>query len=127
MYYTNKHEWIEYSGHNALVGICKIKLSGTNDIQSVACCDVLSNIEQGGVIATFSSTRSSFEVYMPVDGKIVDFNKKLLENPSLILSDDQESNWVVKISPNAPYKRDGLLQVHQYKLLNKKGQGAIYG
>ena len=127
MYYTNENEWIDYLGHTALVGICKIKLSGTKDIQSAAFCDVASSAERGAVIATFYSGTNSFEVRMPVDGKIVGFNPRLLNNPSLVLSKDQKSIWIVKISPNAPYKRDGLLQEHQYKLLQKKVSGAVYG
>ena len=127
MYYTNKHEWIEYSGHNALVGICKAKLSGADKIQSVAFCHVLSKLERGVVIATFYYERSSFEVYMPVDGKVTDINKKLLENPSLLLNDNPESIWILKISPDAPYQREGLLQAHQYKSLKKKSLGTIHG
>ncbi len=127
MYYTSEHEWIEYCGHNALVGICKSKLSGANEIQSAAFCHVLSNLERGKVVATFYYGRSSFEVYMPVDGKVTDINKKLLENPSLLLNDEGESTWILKISPNAPYKRDGLLQAHQHKSIKKKGHGTIHG
>ncbi|WP_118951921.1 glycine cleavage system protein H [Taibaiella helva] len=127
MYYTAENEWIEYNGHNAFVGICKIKLSGTNGIQGATFCDVLSNLERGAVIATFYHNRSAVEVYMPVDGKIIDVNKKLLDNPSLILNGAPESTWIVKISPNAPYKREGLLQLHQYTALRKKGQGTIHG
>lgn len=111
MYYTNEHEWIEYRGYTALVGICLIKLCGKADLQRITFCDTF-----------LHSGLNAYEVYMPVDGKIVSFNKKLLDNPSLILNEDQESTWIVKISPNALYKRDGLLQAHQYKLLNKKGK-----
>ncbi len=127
MYYTSKHEWIEYSGFTALVGITKIKLTGINHIQSAAFCDVLSHMQQGAVIATFHSSHQSIEVYMPVDGKIIDFNKKLLENPSKILSEDLESIWIVKISPNAPYKREQLLQAHQYKSREKNGNVKAHG
>lgn len=127
MYYTSEHEWIEYSGHNALVGVCKAKLSVANGIQSAVFCPVLSNMERGAVVATFYYERSSFEVYMPVDGKVSDINKKLLENPSLLLNGEFESTWILKINPNAPYKRDGLLQEQQYKLLTKKGHGTIHG
>lgn len=127
MYYTTEHEWIEYSGHNALVGICKAKLSGANQIRSVAFCHDRSNLERGAVIATFYYGRSSFEVYMPVDGKVTDINEKLLDNPSLLLNDEAESTWILKIIPNAPYKREGLLQAHQYKPLRKKSHGTIHG
>lgn len=127
MYYTTENEWIEYHGHNAFVGICKIKLSGTNAIQGATFCNVSSSLEKGDVIATFYHDHSAVEVYMPVGGKIVDINKKLLDNPSQILSTSSESTWIVKISPDAPYKREGLLQLHQYRALTKKGQGSIHG
>lgn len=127
MYFTKGHEWIEYRGYIALVGVCKIKLSGINNIQSVEFCDILSPIGLGSVIATLQTEHRAIEVYMPVEGKIIDFNKKLLENPSLIVTGENISVWIVKISPNAPYKRDGLLQPHQYKSLKKKANGTING
>jgi glycine cleavage system H protein len=127
MYYTKEHEWIEYNGYNAFVGICKAKLSGPNEIHSAAFCNVLSNLERGAVVATFYYERSSFNIYMPVDGKVIDINRKLLEKPSLLLNDEAERTWILKIIPAAPYKRDDLLQLHQYKSLKKKGQGTIHG
>lgn len=127
MYYTNEHEWIDYLGYTALVGICKAKLSGAKEIQNAIFCDLMANVGKGDLIATFRSAQCSFEVYMPVDGRVISFNPKLLNNPSLILSNDQRSMWVAKISPNAPYKRDGLLQEYQYKLLPSKIHTTVYG
>lgn len=122
MYYTTRHEWIDYNGHNAFVGVCKNKLSGMRNIQSATFCDVSAHKEKGAIIATFYAGHTLIEVCMPVDGRIIDFNVKLLTNPALILSNDQESIWIVKISPNAPYKRDGLLQSHQYTALKKNNR-----
>ncbi|MFA6060705.1 MAG: hypothetical protein WC756_21090 [Taibaiella sp.] len=129
MYYTNDHEWIEYRGYTALVGICKGKLSGDKELLRVEFAEDVSNMVRGSVIATFYLTGNSFFVSMPVDGKIIEFNKKLIETPSLIVSWDQHqrSVWIAKISPNAPYKREGLLQSHQYKPLKKKANNTANG
>lgn len=127
MYYTSNHEWIEYSGHNAFVGICKAKLSEANEIQSSVFWHVLSNLERGTVVATFYYGLTSFDIYMPVDGKVIDINKKVLTNPSLLINNEAVSPWILKVCPNAPYKRDGLLHAHQYKSLKKKDHGTIHG
>jgi len=120
MYYTNEHEWIDYRGQTAYIGICKVKLSGINDIQSAVFCDALSSMDRGAVVVTFFSGRKLIEVRMPVDGKIIEFNSKLIENPSMVLCEGQNSVWIARIGPNAPYKREGLLQEHQYNARKKR-------
>lgn len=127
MYYTNEHEWIDYRGYTAYVGVCKGKLSGINDIESAVFCEALSNSDQGTVIVSFISGHKLVKVHMPVDGKIIEFNSKLIENPSMILSTAQHSVWIARISPNAPYKREGLMQEHQYNAHEKKGKGILHG
>ena len=99
MYYTNEHEWIDYRGHTAHIGICKNKLSGISEIQRITFCEVPSNIERGSVIVTFHSERKSFEVYMPVDGKIIGFINKLIENPSMILSKGRKVSGSLRSAP----------------------------
>lgn len=123
MYYTSEHEWIDYRGYTALVGICKNKLSAIKDVERAIFCDALRHVDRGTVIATFYDERKSIEVCMPVDGKILGFNHKLIENPSMILGGGMESIWIAKISPNAPYQREGLLQGYQYNLVKKKVRG----
>lgn len=127
MYYTEDHEWIDYLGVSALVGIHRTKLSGINKIQQTTFCPVPATLSKGDVIATLYSETGKIEVYMPVDGRVVAINPKLLNNPSLILDGAQHSMWIAKISPNAPYVREGLLPEHQYELLASKPENAIYG
>ncbi len=43
------------------------------------------------------------------------------------MDEGHNSLWIAKISPDAPYKREGLLQEHQYKLLQQKVTEMIYG
>lgn len=121
MYYTDEHEWIDYRGYTANVGICKVKLSGIDRIQSAAFCDTLTDINCGAVIVTFFSEQHLVEVRMPVDGKIISFNNELIQNPSLILNRELSTMWIARISPNAPYKREKLLQEYQYNSYKKRG------
>ncbi len=120
MYYTKDHEWIDYLGVSALIGIHKNKLSGINKIVHADFCRIPSVLTQGAVIAEFHSERGILPVYMPVSGSLIAINPKLLNNPSLIFNEAPHSIWVAKISPAAPYLRAGLLQPQQYELLMSK-------
>ena len=120
MYYTKDHEWIDYLGVSALIGIHKNKLSGIRRALHADFCPIPSVLPQGAVIAEFHSERGSIQVHMPVNGSVIAINPKLLNNPSLIVHEALHSMWIAKISPAAPYLSAGLLRPHQYELLTSK-------
>lgn len=126
MHYTEDHEWIDFLGVSALVGIHKNKLSGINTILQATFCQVPAALGKGETIAEFQSGKGHFAVRMPVDGSVIAINPKLLNNPSLIINGDLHSIWIAKISPAAPYSRAGLLQEFQYQVFADKAATLLY-
>lgn len=126
MYYTKDHEWIDYLGVSALIGIHKNKLSGINEVLQATFCRIPSELARGEIIAEFHSERSLLQVYMPVSGSLIAINPKLLNNPSLIFNEALHSIWIAKISPAFPSLREGLLRQQQYALLTSKTAALLY-
>ena len=86
LYYTKDHEWIDFQGLVAFVGVCSFKLLGFNQIQQIVFANYPDFKKQGEVIATINYKDCKIQVNMPVDGKIIDLNKKLLTGkPNILL------------------------------------------
>ena len=59
------------------------------------------NLRKKEVFATIESVKAASEVYMPVSGKIVEINERLLNEPELINSDCYEEGWLIKVEPSS--------------------------
>jgi glycine cleavage system H protein len=121
LYYTTEHEWINYQGSVAYVGVCPFKLKGIRRVEELHFQEDNWVKKKGDIIATLCFEDYKIPVCMPVDGKIIDLNNKLIlgENDILLNSPDS-AGWIALISPTQPYERKGLLKGEQYQYLLKK-------
>ena len=121
LYYTNDHEWIDYQGSVAYIGVCEFKLKGIKQIHQMTFAENLGLKKQGEVVATIQYDDYKIDVHMPTDGRVIGINEALFPGGQNLLLDQPEQNgWVALIVPNQPYERKGLMQPEQYKLFNKR-------
>jgi glycine cleavage system H protein len=119
-YYTEDHEWIEFQGAIAYIGICKFKLTGFKQIQSIHFNDAAGFKKQGDVVATVAYNEYIIEAHMPVDGKILSVNDKLLTgNLDILLDCSETSAWLALIVPSEPHERKDLRLPKQYQMNGK--------
>jgi len=57
---------------------------------------------------------------MPVSGKVIETNKKLLQEPTLINSDPYSEGWMIKIEITNTSESDNLLNAAAYSELTGK-------
>ena len=70
--------------------------------------------EECGVLETINKNR---DIFCPVDGKVIDVNHALEENPELINIDPYQSGWLFIIRPQADLTGDELLNAEEYSKL----------
>ena len=120
MYYTKDHEWIDFQGSVAYVGISHFKLTGFKEIQQVIFNDLTGFKQKGESIAAIKYNDYQVEVTMPVDGKMVKVNTDLLYgNQNLLLNHAETIGWVALIAPSQPFERNDLLLPKQYQMNGK--------
>ncbi|MDP4262008.1 MAG: hypothetical protein Q8941_05700 [Bacteroidota bacterium] len=120
LYYTNDHEWIDFQGTVAFVGVCSFKLLGFKEIHQVTFNEPSGFKKRGDVIATILYNDYQVEAHMPVDGKVVQVNDTLLPgNSNNLLRYAESSGWIAKIVPSQPYERKDLLLPKQYQMNGK--------
>lgn len=120
LYYTREHEWINFQGSVAYVGICLFKLKGVRSIEKLEFHEDSWLKKKGEVIATIHSDDDTIPICMPIDGKIINLNNRLLLGDNdVLLSGSPSEGWVALIAPAQPYERKGLLPDDQYRSLLK--------
>lgn len=115
--YTKDHEWIKIEGTKATVGITDFAQGELGDIVYVDISTVGQQINQHEVFGTVEAVKTVSDLYMPISGKIAEFNKSLESAPEKVNSDPYGEGWMVKVEISAPAEASGLLSADQYKEL----------
>ena len=96
--YFETNEWVRLlDAETYLIGITDFAQTAFGDIQQVALPTAGQFIEAGRAVATVESVKALNEVTMPVAGRIIAVNEKLLEQPELLHIDPYEAGWLAKI------------------------------
>jgi glycine cleavage system H protein len=115
--YTKDHEWIELSGNTATVGITDFAQGELGDIVYVDISSVGKSIAQHEVFGTVEAVKTVSDLFMPVSGKVLEFNSGLEAAPETVNSDPYGKGWMVKVELSNPAEVEGLLSAAQYKEL----------
>ncbi|MEP7163413.1 MAG: hypothetical protein ABI741_01905 [Ferruginibacter sp.] len=120
LYYTKDHDWIDFQGTVAYIGICAFKLIGYREIQEIVFNEPSGFKKQGEKIATIRYKDYKIVANMPVDGKILQVNDPIKAGDYGVLLKEPETNgWIALIVPAQPYQRNGLLLPKAYQLNGK--------
>ncbi|HOK36563.1 MAG TPA: glycine cleavage system protein GcvH [Paludibacteraceae bacterium] len=115
--YTKDHEWIRLEDDIAYVGITDFAQKELGDIVFVEVETVGEQLSAGDVFGTVEAVKTVSEIFLPVDGEILAFNKELENAPELVNEDPYGKGWIVKIRVTNPSQYDTLLTATDYKNL----------
>lgn len=114
--YTKEHEWIRNNGDGtATVGITDFAQGELGDIVFVDINSVGDHVSQDDSFGTIEAVKTVSELYMPVSGKITEFNSELENDPELVNNDPYGNGWLVKIEMSDPSQFDQLLDSEAYQ------------
>jgi len=115
--YTKDHEWIKIEGNIATVGITDFAQGELGDIVYVDISSVGQSLKQHDVFGTVEAVKTVSDLFMPLSGKVTEFNKALESGPEKVNSDAYGDGWMVKVELSNAAEVDGLLTADQYKEL----------
>lgn len=113
--YTKDHEWIRVEGNLAVVGITEFAQRELGDIVYVDINTVGEDIKKEDVFGTVEAVKTVSDLFMPISGRISEFNKKLDTNPELVNSDPYGEGWMVKIEISETGDLEHLLTADEYQ------------
>jgi glycine cleavage system H lipoate-binding protein len=121
LYYTNDHEWIDFQGSVAYIGVCRFKLSGFKEIHKIEFREISDLIKRGEVISSIQFDDYQIQLHMPVEGKIISINELLLtEEKEVLLQQPENNGWIALVVPTSLNDKSGLLSPEDYKMWQLK-------
>ena len=115
--YTKDHEWINVNGDVATIGITEFAQGELGDIVYVEVETVDEELDNEEVFGTVEAVKTVSDLFMPINGEILEFNHKLEDEPELINSAPYGEGWIIKISISDASELDALLDADAYKEL----------
>ena len=115
--YTNDHEWIKIDGNTALVGITDFAQSELGDIVFIEVETIGEDLNKNEVFGTVEAVKTVSDLFIPVSGKVLEFNSALEDNPELVNESPYEEGWIVKMEISNLDEISDLLDSKDYKSL----------
>lgn len=115
--YTHDHEWIRIENDIAYVGITDFAQHELGDIVYVEIETVGENLNQNQTFGTVEAVKTVSDLFMPLNGEILELNPKLETNPELVNSDSYGEGWMIKVKIENNTQIEGLLKSDAYALL----------
>ena len=118
--YTEDHEWVRIDGDIATVGITIHAQDALGDVVFVELPTVGVDYAQKETAGVVESVKAAADVYMPVDGEVIEINEALQGDPSLANSDPLGAGWFFKVRLADPSQLDALMDETSYTAFTEK-------
>ena len=118
--YSKEHEWIKLEGDTAIIGITKHATEMLGDIVFTELPEKGSNVEKDGTAGVVESTKAASDVYTPVSGEVVDTNQAIVDDPSKINQDPENSAWFFKLKVKDKSEMESLMNKEDYDKFAKE-------
>ena len=115
--YTEKHEWIRIEGDVAIIGITEYAQGELGDVVFVEIETEGEKLALGDAFGTIEAVKTVSDLFMPVNGEVLEFNTKLEDEPELVNKDPFGDGWMIRIKMDNAAEIEGLLSADQYTAL----------
>ena len=115
--YTSEHEWVKIEGNTATIGITDFAQGELGDIIFIEFPDLDAVFNVRDIFGTIEAVKTVSDLYMPLEGKIVEVNNISNDNPEKINEDPYGKGWMVKIIIDENATKNQLLDSKKYNQL----------
>ena len=113
--YTKDHEWIKIDGEIAIIGITDFAQGELGDIVYVEVDTIDETLEKEEVFGTVEAVKTVSDLFMPISGKIIEFNESLEANPEKVNEDPYNEGWMIKLKVSDRSEVADLLSPSDYE------------
>ena len=115
--YTKDHEWVKLEGDIASIGITEFAQGELGDIVYVEVETIGETLDAEEVFGTVEAVKTVSDLFLPMSGKIVEFNESLSDAPESINESPFEQGWIIKVEVSNPDEINELLNSDDYSAL----------
>ncbi len=113
--FTSSHIWIEME--DEFIGRCGITekyLDTIDRIEFILFPEADMEVRMGEKVGAAESEKALFTIHTPVSGRIVELNRLIEDDPSIINSDPYGAGWIYRIDVKEPNEFRDLMDEDQY-------------
>lgn len=114
--YTPEHLWVRQEGEVYYAGITDFAQEQLSDIVYVEVETEGQTLEKDQIFGTIEAVKTLSDLYMPLSGEIVAFNKELVRKPEQINKIPYQA-WILQIKPTRIEQWDTLLTAEAYQAI----------
>ena len=118
--FSKEHEWITVDGEVGTIGITKHATEMLGDIVFTELPEKGSNVQKDGTAGVVESTKAASDVYTPVSGEVVETNQEIVDDPSKINQDPENTAWFFKLKIKDESEMDSLMNKEDYDKFAKE-------
>lgn len=115
--FTKDHEWVRIDGNIATIGITDYAQSELGEIVFVDIQTEGETLDKEETLGAVEAVKTVADIFMPVSGKVIEFNTELEGAPQLVNQDPYGKGWMVKVEMSNPAEAEELLDAEAYKAL----------
>jgi len=112
--YTTEHEWVRVEGDKAVVGVTDFAQGELGDVVFLDIETAGEKLAKGEIFGTIEAVKTVSDLYMPVDGEVLEVNPALEDHPELVNSSPFDQGWMIRIRISRPAQLDELLSAEAY-------------
>jgi len=115
--YTAEHEWIRVEDEEIVVGVTDFAQGELGDVVFIEIETEGETLSKGDTFGTIEAVKTVSDLYMPVDGEVVEVNPALEDAPEMVNSEPYEGGWMIRIKISDPSQLDDLTSAEDYRTL----------
>jgi glycine cleavage system H protein len=115
--YTSEHEWIRVEGDEIVIGVTDFAQGELGDVVFIEIETEGESLSKGETFGTIEAVKTVSDLYMPVDGEVLEVNSALEDAPELVNSEPFGGGWMIRVKVSDPTQLDDLLSADAYASL----------
>lgn len=112
--YSREHEWVRIQGEMATIGITAFAQDQLGDIVYVDIEALGQSVERNSTFGSVEAVKTVSDLFMPLNGTIVEVNESLNDKPELVNSDPYGKGWMIKIQMEEDPGQADLMNASEY-------------
>jgi glycine cleavage system H protein len=117
LYYNKEHTWLKIENEIGTIGITEFAQSELGEIVYVDLPNNGYKFKQDEVFGSVEAIKTVSDLFMPIAGKVIETNKTLLKEPTLVNSSPFLEGWLMKIEIENKDELVNLLSASDYQNL----------
>lgn len=102
------YQWLQIEDETVTIGISEEGLSELTEITAINLPSENEEVNPDEICAEIETDEGPLNIYSPVEGRVVEINAAVIENPKLIFEDSYGDGWLFRVEAADPDDIDAL-------------------